>query len=280
MNLRPVSLRALCGEWPAGVVQPGVCGMLAIFGACLAGLLVATWAGWQELGYAVFFMASSLTVYYARAGSLLPVVLSAPLLFLLACLTASVLMPSLALLPTLAGAAWWLLASMILTVVIGLARGLHGEVRDLWAGLRRLPGAKLARKLEGHLLLDGLDFLHVREAEGGQLAEDAVDELFGDRCPGGDAHRDRVTEPALVDLAGVIDEVGGARAGVLRHLDETDGVGGIARPDDDNHVGAGGDDLHGCLPVLRRVADVIAGRVDQLGEAVLQRGDRLDRLIH
>lgn len=138
MSLRPVSLRTLLSEWPGGVVQSGISGMLAIFGACLAGLLVATWAGWQELGYAVFFMASSLTVYYVRAGSLLPVVVSAPLLFLLACLTASVLMPSLALLSTLAGAAWWLLAGMIVTVVIGLTRGLRSEVLELLADLRRL----------------------------------------------------------------------------------------------------------------------------------------------
>lgn len=142
MNLRPASLRTLFSEWPGGVwpggvVQSGVSGMLGIFGACLAGLLVATWAGWQELGYAVFFMASSLTVYHVRAGSLLPVVVAAPLLFLLACLTASVLMPSLALLSTLAGAAWWLLAGMTLTVVIGLTRGLPAEVRQLWSELRR-----------------------------------------------------------------------------------------------------------------------------------------------
>jgi hypothetical protein len=138
MSLRPVSLRTLFSEWPGGVVQSLISGMLAIFGACLAGLLVATWAGWQELGYAVFFMASSLTVYYVRAGSLLPVVVSAPLLFLLACLTASVLMPSLALLSTLAGAAWWLLAGMVVTVVIGLTRGLRSEVLELLADLRRL----------------------------------------------------------------------------------------------------------------------------------------------
>jgi|tagenome__1003787_1003787.scaffolds.fasta_scaffold20984222_5 hypothetical protein len=142
MNLRPASLRTLFSEWPGGVwpggvVQSGVSGMLGIFGACLAGLLVATWAGWQELGYAVFFMASSLTVYHVRAGSLLPVVVAAPLLFLLACLTASVLMPSLALLSTLAGAAWWLLAGMTLTVMIGLTRGLPAEVRQLWSELRR-----------------------------------------------------------------------------------------------------------------------------------------------
>jgi hypothetical protein len=141
--------------------------MLAIFVACLTGLLVATWAGWEELGYAVFFMASSLTVYYVRPGSLLPVVVSAPLLFLLACLTASVVTPSLALLSTLAGAAWWMLAGMALTVVIALLRGLHAEVRELWLDLRRLLGAQLTRELKGHFLLHGLYFLHVREAEGG-----------------------------------------------------------------------------------------------------------------
>ena len=128
------------GVWGAGVCPPvstALYGMVAIFGACLAGLLVATWAGWAELGDAVFFMASSLTVYYVRQGSLLPVVVSAPLLFLLACLTASVLVPSLALLSTLGGAAWWLLAAMALTIAIGLLRGLHAEVRELWADLRR-----------------------------------------------------------------------------------------------------------------------------------------------
>jgi DNA recombination protein RmuC len=100
----------------------------------------------------------------------------------------------------------------------------------------QLPGAKLARELEGHLLLHGLYFLHVREAEGGKLAEDAVDELLGDRRPGGDAHGDRAIKPALVELAGIIDEVSGTRAGVLRHLHQADGVRGIPRPDDDDHV--------------------------------------------
>jgi hypothetical protein len=112
-------------------------GMAAVFGVCLAGLMVAAWAGWEELGYAVFFMASSLTAYFVRQGSLLPVVVSAPLLFLLACLTASVLTPSLALLSTLADGAWWLLAGMALTVVIGLRRGLAAEVREIWGDLRR-----------------------------------------------------------------------------------------------------------------------------------------------
>jgi hypothetical protein len=233
MKLRPGSFRV---NLPGDAAAPGLYGMLSIFGTCFAGVLVATWAHWQDLGSAVFFLASTLTAYYVRPGNLLPVVVSAPLLFLLACLAVSVLVPALALLPTLAGVAWWMLAGMVVTIGIALLRGLRAEVRELLVELRQLPGAQLTRELEGHPLLDRLNLFHVGEAEGGQLAEDAVDELFGDRSPGGDAHRDRAIEPALVDLAGVIHEVGGARAGVLGHLDQADGVRGIRRPHDDDHV--------------------------------------------
>jgi hypothetical protein len=105
--------------------------MAAVFCACAAGLLIASWANWEELGYAAFFLATTLTVYYVRPGHLLPVVVSAPLLFLLACLAVSVITPSMALLPTLAGVAWWMLAAMALTIVIALRRGLLGEIREL-----------------------------------------------------------------------------------------------------------------------------------------------------
>jgi len=115
----------------------GLTGMFAVFCACFTGLLVASWADWKELGYAVFFVASTLTAYYVRPGHLLPVVVSAPLLFLLACLTASVVTPSLALLSTLAGVAWWMLAGMSLTVGIALRRGLRAEVQELLWDLRR-----------------------------------------------------------------------------------------------------------------------------------------------
>ena len=124
---------------PAVELLAGVYGMCAVFGACLFGLLIATWTGWAELSYATFFMASSLTAYYVRPGNLLPVVVSAPLLFLLACLSASVLAPSLALIPELAGVAWWMLSGMALTIVIAVARGLRSEVQELLANLRQLP---------------------------------------------------------------------------------------------------------------------------------------------
>jgi hypothetical protein len=121
---------------PAVELLAGVYGMCAIFGACLFGLLIAAWTGWAELSYATYFMASSLTAYYVRRGNLFPVVASAPLLFLLACLSASVLLPSLALITELGGVAWWMLGGMALTIAIAVARGLRSEIRDLLSGIR------------------------------------------------------------------------------------------------------------------------------------------------
>jgi hypothetical protein len=118
-------------------------GVLAVFGACFAGLLISNWLDWGELANAVFFMASSLTAYYVRPGSLLPVVVSPPLLFLAAgvamsAITSPGLLAGLeGLVVTLAGAAWWMLGGMVATVAIAAFRGLHTEVRALWTELRR-----------------------------------------------------------------------------------------------------------------------------------------------
>jgi hypothetical protein len=111
-------------------------GVAAVFGACLTGLLLTDLTHCGELADAMFFLASTLATYYVRPGSLLPVVVSPPLLFLAACVAASVLTsPGMAgsfLQGTLARAAWWMLAGIVLTVAIGLLRGLRAEVRALW----------------------------------------------------------------------------------------------------------------------------------------------------
>jgi hypothetical protein len=109
-------------------------GVLAMFAACFAGLLVADATRWEEIADATFFLASSLTAYHVRPGSLLPVVASPPLLFLMACIVVSALTSSgpLATLEgvvvALADAAWWMLAGMALTMTIALLRGLRTEV--------------------------------------------------------------------------------------------------------------------------------------------------------
>src|SRR5205823_2296421 len=47
-----------------------------------------------------------------------------------------------------------------------------------------------------------------------------------------------------------------------------------------HHVGLGSDDLDRGLPVLRGIADVVARRVEEGREALAQRVDGFDRLVH
>jgi hypothetical protein len=117
-------------------------GVLVMFGVCFLGLLVADWANWGELADATYFMASSLTAYYVRPGSLLPVAASAPVLFFLACVLEKAMTSPGAVttlegvLVALADSAPWLFAGTALTVAIALLRGLTGEVRALVLQLR------------------------------------------------------------------------------------------------------------------------------------------------
>jgi hypothetical protein len=118
-------------------------GVFVMFGMCFLGLLIADWANWGELADATYFMASSLTAYYVRPSSLLPVAVSAPVLFFLACalekvMTSSGVLTALGgVLVALADSAPWLFAGTALTVAIALLRGLSGEVRTLVVDLRR-----------------------------------------------------------------------------------------------------------------------------------------------
>jgi len=163
-----------------------------VFAACFFGLLVADWAHWGELADAVFFMAASLTAYYVRPSGLLPVVVSPPLLFFVACVAEKTLTSSgsaEAIVAALAGSAGWLLAGTGLTVVIALLRGLPSEVRALILSLRSLSRGpndparelfpKFARELEHHALLDRFDLFDVAEPERSELFEDSADQFLG-----------------------------------------------------------------------------------------------------
>jgi hypothetical protein len=137
----PVGGRPARGRPQAEGRLTGRGGVLVVFAACFFGLLVADWAHWGELADAVFFMAASLTAYYVRPSGLLPVVVSPPLLFFVACAAEKTLTSpgrAGAIVAALAGSAGWLLAGMGLTVVIALLRGLPSEVRALILSLRSL----------------------------------------------------------------------------------------------------------------------------------------------
>lgn len=113
-----------------------------MFGGCFLGLLIADWTNWAELADAVFFMVSSLTAYYTRPGSLLPVAVSPPLLFFAAMaiekflVVAGVLAAFEGTLVMLASAATWLFAGTALTLAIAFLRGLPREIRALVLELR------------------------------------------------------------------------------------------------------------------------------------------------
>jgi hypothetical protein len=182
----------------------------AVFAACVVGCFIASWTRWDATRNST----GGLAVYSARPGMLLPVVVSPPVLFLVACIcvkvatTADLLSAMSAAVVTLAGVAGWMITGMGLTVVIALGRGAAREVADLIQSFRQpgfragtsarrgLPGlAEFARQLEGHLLGDRLNLLGVVEAEGGQPREHAVDQFLRDRGTAGQADRGGVFHP-------------------------------------------------------------------------------------
>ena len=180
----PVGRQRARGRSAAEGRLTGRGGVLVVFAACFFGLLVAHWAHWSELAYAVFFMASTLTAYYVRPSGLPPVVVSPPLLFFVACAAEKALTSSgptaafQATVAALAAAAGWLFAGTGLTVVIALLRGLPSQVRALILSLRSLF-PEFARELERHALLDRFDLFDVAEPERSELFEDSADQFLG-----------------------------------------------------------------------------------------------------
>ncbi|HCU94020.1 MAG TPA: hypothetical protein DHU96_15360 [Actinobacteria bacterium] len=128
--------------------------MFAVF---IAGLLGATWLGWQVLAGGAFLAGSVAAACYTRQRDLLTVAVTPPLLFCIALVGVKTLTATgnaavaiaggTAL--TLAGAAPWLLAGTALNLVIACIRGLPrcvGELRrDLQPDQRRPdPGRRAA----------------------------------------------------------------------------------------------------------------------------------------
>ena len=86
-------------------------------------------------------------------------------------------------------------------------------------------------------------------------------------------------QPGLVDLAGVVDAVRRLGPGLEGDLGQPHGVRGVGRADHDHQVGTLADLLDRELAVLGGVADVVAGRVEQLREALPDRVDGRHRLV-
>ena len=74
--------------------------------------------------------------------------------------------------------------------------------------------------------------------------------------------------------------MGGRRPGLEGHLLQAHRVRGVPRADDDHDVDPRRDRLDRALAVLGGVADVVAGRVGQVREALAQQPHRLQGLVH
>jgi hypothetical protein len=129
----------------AAVRLTGRGAIIGLFGLSFVGLLVSDWLSVGVLGDATFVAACVVIACYTKPSDLLPVTVCPPLVFLIACLCAKIatsaggMAAAEGTLVALGNSAPWLFAGTVLTVVIGLRRGLLGNVRELRRGLHGDP---------------------------------------------------------------------------------------------------------------------------------------------
>lgn len=118
--------------------------MLGLFVVCFLAMLVAEWTGWTALTGLAFVGGGGTAAWYTKHGALLPLAVSPPVVFLIACvssemLTAPTTFTTLTgIFVTLATASPWLFAGTALILGIAVCRGLPGEIADLVADIRLL----------------------------------------------------------------------------------------------------------------------------------------------
>jgi hypothetical protein len=131
--------------------------LLGMFAICLAGCLLGAWLHADAAAGIGFIMAGILAPLYARREALLYIVISAPIIFLLAEIIAqlataqgsssrgTVISMLEGTILTLASVAPWLFAGTVICVAAAMMRGLPQCIRDLRAGLRGEAGAASPR---------------------------------------------------------------------------------------------------------------------------------------
>jgi hypothetical protein len=122
--------------------------LLGMFALCLAGCLLAAWLHADVVAGVGFVATGILAPVYARRQALLHIVISAPLIFLLAEIATQVITAqgnsgrgsAMSVLEgtllTLADAAPWLFSGTVICVAVAMAQGLPQCIRDFRAGLR------------------------------------------------------------------------------------------------------------------------------------------------
>jgi hypothetical protein len=159
--------------------------VLGLFLVCLVSLLFAELTGWSAVGDLGFVGGCAAGGWYTKRGALLGVVISPPVIYFAACLITEWLTSSgtftllEGIFVTLGTSAPWLFTGTVITAVIGLWRGLPGEIVDFVDDLRvlwaRLLNAEFPWRGEGHPLLYRRHLGHVGEPVRGQGFQDFAD---------------------------------------------------------------------------------------------------------
>jgi hypothetical protein len=148
---RPGAPPSSAGGAKAGIRLTGRGAILCLFVLCFVGILVSGWLGTGMVADALFVAGCGAMAWYAKPSDLLTVAVAPPLAFFFGCVLAKLASSSggtsaaEGTLVTLATSAPWLFIGTALTIVIGLRRGLLGNIRELRQGLQGNPGGKAAR---------------------------------------------------------------------------------------------------------------------------------------
>jgi hypothetical protein len=148
---RPGPPPSSAGGAKAGIRLTGRGAILCLFVLCFVGILVSGWLGTGIVADALFVAGCGAMAWYAKPSDLLTVAVAPPLAFFFGCVLAKLASSSggtsaaEGTLVTLATSAPWLFIGTALTIVIGLRRGLLGNIRELRQGLQGNPGGKAAR---------------------------------------------------------------------------------------------------------------------------------------
>src|ERR1035438_6903452 len=125
---------------PSGSIKlTGRGAVLALFAACLFGLLIAAWTGWSALADAIFVISCGVVACYTRAKGLRNVVVCPPLAFLAGTVCAELITAPGTFLAaegnmvTLGTSAPWLFTGTVLTIVIAVGRGYRPELPASWS---------------------------------------------------------------------------------------------------------------------------------------------------
>jgi hypothetical protein len=137
MTQTKISARPRPPQAPGPVKLTGRGAVVALFAACLLGLLIAAWTGWTAAADVIFIMSGGLVAYYTKASGLRVVVVCPPLVFLAGSVCAQLIAApdtfsaAEGIWVTLATSAPWLFTGTALVAIIAFGRGYRPNLPGL-----------------------------------------------------------------------------------------------------------------------------------------------------